>query len=45
MATNPDKCEGICLCGRIQIQVTGSPVTSGYCHCKPAGEAFNLFQT
>ena len=31
---NPDKYEGYCLCGQITIQVTGPPVTTGYCHCK-----------
>lgn len=26
--------EGSCLCGRIRIQITGLPVSAGYCHCK-----------
>ncbi len=26
--------EGSCLCGQIRIQVTGPPISAGYCHCK-----------
>ena len=34
MSRGPVTYEGSCLCGQIRIQVTGSPVSAGYCHCK-----------
>jgi hypothetical protein len=26
--------QGRCLCGAVEIEVTGDPVGAGYCHCK-----------
>ena len=28
-----DKHTGRCFCGAVEIEVTGAPVTMGYCHC------------
>lgn len=29
-----DTCTGACFCGAVQIEVTGTPEETGYCHCK-----------
>ena len=38
---------GRCLCGAIELEVTGSPVAMGYCHCSfcrsSSGDPFNAF--
>jgi hypothetical protein len=34
MAEQPDVYSGSCLCGRVQLEVTGSPIAAGYCHCE-----------
>ena len=38
---------GRCLCGAIELAVTGSPVAMGYCHCSfcrsSSGDPFNAF--
>lgn len=33
--TNPqNEYRGACLCGAVQIKVSGKPVANGYCHCE-----------
>jgi hypothetical protein len=38
---------GRCLCGAIELEVTGSPEAMGYCHCSfcrsGSGDPFNAF--
>jgi hypothetical protein len=38
---------GRCLCGAIEVEVTGSPEAMGYCHCRfcrsSSGDPFNAF--
>ena len=29
-----DTCKGVCFCGAVELEVTGSPVATGYCHCE-----------
>lgn len=29
-----DTCKGGCFCGAVELEVTGSPVATGYCHCE-----------
>ena len=28
------KCSGSCLCGAVQYEVTGDPITAFFCHCR-----------
>ena len=49
--SNEKTYEGACLCGAVQISVTGEPAAMGYCHCEScrswsAGpiNAFTLWQ-
>ena len=28
-----DTCKGGCFCGAVELEVTGTPVATGYCHC------------
>src|SRR5947207_10596034 len=38
---------GSCFCGAVKVEVTGSPVAMGYCHCRScrswSGGAVNAF--
>ena len=34
MPSNAPTYEGNCLCGHVRIQVEGSPIKAGYCHCR-----------
>jgi len=29
-----DMYKGACFCGKVEVEVTGSPAVQGYCHCK-----------
>ena len=29
-----DNCKGVCFCGEVELEVTGTPVVTGYCHCE-----------